>query len=618
MRQIDRLGTHIGILTLGTCAAALYGGEPAPALSGTPVPIGVHGTSITIEPSRVVTWDEMIRIDQSLIGPSIPWIDPAPMAIAPGGELGSRVGAAVEHEPHPVSITESGCSPLIDPGITDSFLALDDNAVNIPPDTMGAVGPDHIVVMLNDRVRIQDRTGGAISTVTLATFWAPASPSSPFDPTVIFDPTSDRWIACVDSHRRSANSRVIFAISASADPTGAWTFFNIDGDPANVAWADFPRMGYNATWIAITNNMFTISGDSFVGASMWVIDKSTALAGGPLTITTFNYGFDVDGGFGTFGTSLTPATTHDAAEPTLWIIDSAGFASGDIQLHRLSTITGTGPAPVWAVAPDGPFPGTGLYPVSTNYSPSTPNAQQLGTATRIATNGARIYDAELRNGHLWYTHVGGLPALSPTRASSFWYEIDTGVPIDSNIVQSGVVDDTGVYHFFPSIAVNCSNDMMLGFTRSSSSIFAEAAFTFQLSTDTPGTTRPVQQIKAGEDSYVKTFGGSSVRWGDYSATVVDPVDDRSMWTIQEYAANDVGPGASDDRWSTWWGHLDAPEVTCDGDVNGDGLTNVADFNILAGNFGAAVPPGTGGDLTGNGFVNVADFNILAGDFGCPF
>jgi len=61
---------------------------------------------------------------------------------------------------------------------------------------------------------------------------------------------------------------------------------------------------------------------------------------------------------------------------------------------------------------------------------------------------------------------------------------------------------------------------------------------------------------------------------------------------------------------------DAIPSACPGDVNGDGKTNVADFNILASHFAQAVPPNTNGDLTGDGFVNVADFNILAGDFGC--
>ena len=55
---------------------------------------------------------------------------------------------------------------------------------------------------------------------------------------------------------------------------------------------------------------------------------------------------------------------------------------------------------------------------------------------------------------------------------------------------------------------------------------------------------------------------------------------------------------------------------CPGDVNGDGFTNAADFTVLAGNFGSAVPPNTAGDLTGDGIVNAADFTVLAGDFGC--
>ena len=42
-------------------------------------------------------------------------------------------------------------------------------------------------------------------------------------------------------------------------------------------------------------------------------------------------------------------------------------------------------------------------------------------------------------------------------------------------------------------------------------------------------------LKSGEASYFKDFGTGDNRWGDFTATVVDPVDDTSMWTIQEYA-----------------------------------------------------------------------------------
>jgi len=58
---------------------------------------------------------------------------------------------------------------------------------------------------------------------------------------------------------------------------------------------------------------------------------------------------------------------------------------------------------------------------------------------------------------------------------------------------------------------------------------------------------------------------------------------------------------------------------CPGDINGDGKTNVLDFNILAVNFGGGIPncrSRAQGDLNCDGLVNVADFNILAGNFGC--
>jgi hypothetical protein len=61
----------------------------------------------------------------------------------------------------------------------------------------------------------------------------------------------------------------------------------------------------------------------------------------------------------------------------------------------------------------------------------------------------------------------------------------------------------------------------------------------------------------------------------------------------------------------------APTPGCQGDVNGDGATDVFDFGDLAANFGAG-PDATReqGDLNGDGFVDVFDFGDLAADFGC--
>lgn len=58
------------------------------------------------------------------------------------------------------------------------------------------------------------------------------------------------------------------------------------------------------------------------------------------------------------------------------------------------------------------------------------------------------------------------------------------------------------------------------------------------------------------------------------------------------------------------------DAGCTGDINGDDVVDLGDFNILATNFGSG--PGASapsGDLTGDGWVDLADFNILATNFG---
>jgi hypothetical protein len=51
------------------------------------------------------------------------------------------------------------------------------------------------------------------------------------------------------------------------------------------------------------------------------------------------------------------------------------------------------------------------------------------------------------------------------------------------------------------------------------------------------------QLKAGVAAYFQDFGSGRNRWGDYSATVIDPADPFTFWTFQEFVS-------SEDRWST--------------------------------------------------------------------
>lgn len=56
-------------------------------------------------------------------------------------------------------------------------------------------------------------------------------------------------------------------------------------------------------------------------------------------------------------------------------------------------------------------------------------------------------------------------------------------------------------------------------------------------------------------------------------------------------------------------------IPCAGDVNGDGIVNILDASVIAGNYLQAVPPNTGGDLNGDGVVNLSDLVIVGANYG---
>jgi hypothetical protein len=445
---------------------------------------------------------------------------------------------------------------------------------SVPPDTMGAAGPAHVMTMLNAGVRIQTKAGGDLGIVALQTFFSPATESRDvFDPRLVYDSLAGRWIATADAERRSPDSEVLFAISETSDPTGRWFFYAFDADPAGLLWADFPGFGVNSTWIAITNNMFPSVGVN-QGAKMWVIDKVTALGGGPITVSVFPLGFDLIGA--SRGIAPQPAVTFDADEPNLYILDNPNLHLMGTPILRLAQLTGTGPAPVWSPVGIGAF----LVPIAYDAVPfPTIGAEQFGVPStcdggandgqpcvyttdcpgggcrRITTADSRLLSLTvLRNGRLWYVQHGGLPSGTPDRLVVFWNQLDplTLASGASPIVQFGALDGgPGVYHFFPSIAVNQNDDVCIGFSRSDANSFIDALETTRLGTDPPGTTRPISVIKAGEGPYELVLSSGN-RWGDYSATVVDPTDDLSFWTIQEFAGQNVGGVPAGSRWGTWW------------------------------------------------------------------
>lgn len=531
--------------------ASLWGAQP---VSGRTGQADSKTTVNYFEMDRVATPPRVTRKESGdKAGEYMPLNRPLPSGAVIGRELLSR---------SPVSQAQM---TLVSPPPAASFAALGDNNTVIPPDVNGAAGPSHLMVTLNSQVRIQNRTGGIISTVSLNSFWSGTGATGVFDPKILYDPYQNHWMFTAVSNSRSSASSVLIGVSQTSDPTGAWNLYRIDADPANAGWADYPSFGFNKNWIVVQVNMFGVVGDAFLGSNVYAFNKANLYAGGAGLFTLF---LDGTGGF-----AQTPAITHDSALSTMYLLEDWNGNSSGMGVLRLSTITGAVGSETYT--PGVVFPSVADPWEDIGSTGFTDFAPQLGSAQKIMCNDARMQNTVYRNGSLWSAHTIFLPAGSGTRCSAQWWKLSTA----GAILDRGRIDDPSgnIFYAFPSIAVNKNNDALLGFSRFSAAQFASGNYAFRAASDPAATFRIDTVLKAGEASYFKTFGGGRNRWGDYSGTVMDPVNDVDFWTIQEYAATPSGSS----RWGTWWGKVVPPPSDCAADTTDPGVTCPA--NIVRGN-----------------------------------
>lgn len=452
----------------------------------------------------------------------------------------------VVQDPQPPEGAPDDPEPAAPPTLASNFQAIDDEVASIPPDTNGAVGPSHLLAAHNNRVRIQSRTGAIISTVTHNAFW---SASGTFDPRAVYDPYNGRFVVAAVDDAESSTSAILIAASATSDPTGTWYRYRYDADSSNAAWCDFPTLAFHAKWLGVTCNMFSVSTNAFSHARVVLLDRVAVYAG------ALSPGGTAINNSSAYGGSLAPAVTYDATYATLHLIQAWNGNSGGNGHVRLYTVTGAVGSEVLTIG------GLVSVPAPWNSGGSLEDfAPQLGDSRDINLVDHRM-QALYRNGSLWATHVVFLPATSPTHAAAQWWEIN---PATTTLIQRGRVEDTsGTKSYgFPSIAVNANDDALLGYSTFSSSQYAGAGYAVRYATDPLNTFQTDTALKSGEASYFKTYGGGRNRWGDYSASTVDPLNDIDFWTIQEYAWTPTGfiPGCDSsasrcDRWATWWGKV---------------------------------------------------------------
>jgi hypothetical protein len=424
-----------------------------------------------------------------------------------------------------------------------SFLGADSSDSGfIPPDSMGSVGPTQIVVSVNGLIRVYDKSGNvvALNDVSDADFWAPvlSSGAEPTDPGVEFDRLEQRWIiSAIDvTDNVDTNNRVMIAVSdgpeISDETDFTYYFFNEQtplGGPAR--FADYPQMAVDANAVYIGVNLFNNAG-AFTGTAAYVIRKSSVTGGGPIVVT----GFPLVTSMGGSGMdSPQPATDMDPN------VADGYFIGADNQfLNRLDVRRITDPGGTPAISANQ------TVTVPTTSSPLAVPA--LGATGGLDPLDDRLFEAMIGRGPdgtdtLWTAHnirvnSSGAGTSSGDRDAARWYQLGDLSSNPPTLVQSGTLFDPAVsnprFFWMPSIAMNGQGHASLNTSTAGNGRFAEVASSSHLATDAIGTTQAFDLTQSSNSTY-NLGSDSPKRWGDYSQTVVDPIDDQTFWTFQEYA-----------------------------------------------------------------------------------
>ena len=401
----------------------------------------------------------------------------------------------------------------------------------VPPDTVGDVGPNHYIQMVNGGggavVSIFDKTGTLqAGPFVLDSLWTAggACASGFTDPIVLYDRLADRWLM---SEIGSGNNLCIY-ISQTADPiAGGW--FNYQLTTPN--FPDYPKY-------AVWPDAYYISTNEPSPAA-YALQRSQMLLGLAASAQLFTAPDLAGFGF----QALTPGdldgpTAPPASSPGLFIRhrddeahnvgsndptqDFLEIFEFDVDFAVPANSTFTGPTSIGISEIDSDL--CGLF--------SFFCFPQPGTGTTLdPLREVVMWRSQYRNFGTHETLVGNLvtDVDGTDHGGIRWYELrNRGA--GWRLFQEGTFAPDAHHRFMGSIAMDKDGNVALGHSISSSTVFPSIRYVGRLATDPLGT------LPQGEATIINGTGSQtfSTRWGDYSSMNVDPADDCTFWYTNEY------------------------------------------------------------------------------------
>lgn len=524
-------------------------------------------------------------------------------------------GRPVGQGPDPLLAVQAAQEPTADRAFTPpqlSFAGQGFSGVN-PPDTIGDVGKDYYVQMINGsggaRVAIYNKADGSPAAApflleSLAAFGVCRSGLG--DPVVLYDELAGRWFL---SEFSSVGNTLCVYVSQTGDPvSGGWYAYAFQ---SMLSFPDYPKY---AVW---PDAYYVSTNESRPG--VYALERAAMLHGDPASFQFFADA-PVLRGFGF--QALLPAD-HDGeqappSDSPAWFMrhvdDEVHFPFSadpdsdfleiwefDVDFADPASSTFTGPLRVTIEEIDSDLCGL------TSFS----CFPQPGSATRLdPLREVVMWRLQYRNFGAHESLVGNLvtDVDGTDHGGVRWFELRKGGGADWGLHNEGTYAPDSDNRWMGSVAMDADGNMALGYSVSSSATFPSMRYTGRLASDPGGVmSQPETTIVAG------TGANASNRWGDYSAMTVDPADGCTFWHTNMYST-------ASRTWSTQiatfafdgcGGATGKP-----GDFNDDDCVDRADLVrlLIAIRSGSSDPDF---DLTGDGVLDRDDVIALVQLFDNP-
>ena len=407
-----------------------------------------------------------------------------------------------------------------------------------PPDTVGDVGHQYYIQSTNSSggsvFSVYDKETGALVAGPLN--MDALGGSSPGiincaigrgDPIILYDQLASRWML---SEFSDAGNKLCVYVSATTDPVaGGWFAYEF----AAPQFPDYPKYG-------VWPDAYYIGTNEGAGPGLYALDRTSMLAGQAASMQRFTanrlsgFGFQILNPSDLDGSTPPPANT-----PNFFV------RHNDDETHNsLSNDPVNDFLELFEFRVDFANPANSSLtgPISVPISDFDSNLCGLSSFSCIPQPNAGIPLDPLREVVMWrvqYRNTGAYESLvgshvtdvdNTDHAGVRWWELRRSNGSAWSLAQEGTYAPDAHSRWMSSAATDQAGNLALGYSTGSASLSAGIRINGRLQGDAPGTLTQGETILASG-----TGVQSNERWGDYSALVVDPVDDCTFWYTNEYA-----------------------------------------------------------------------------------